>query len=68
MSDADDSVSTIQIKVFLAFLVPYLTTFTLHDIHVEKRVYIEKFHIENIIIFLFNQPAGYPADTAKLQN
>jgi len=58
MPDADDSVTTVQIKVLLTLVVPYLTTFPLHDIHVEERIYIEKFHIENIITLLFNQASG----------
>jgi hypothetical protein len=41
VSDADHSMATIEVKIFLAFLVPYLAALTLYDVHVEERIYIE---------------------------
>jgi hypothetical protein len=33
--DADNSMTTIEIQVFLSFLIPYLATFALHDVDIE---------------------------------
>ena len=44
MSDANHSMSTIKIKIFLSFIVPHMTTFALHNIDIEKRIYGKKIH------------------------
>ena len=41
MSDADHGMATIEVKIFLTILVPYLTALALYDIHVEERIYVE---------------------------
>jgi hypothetical protein len=41
VTDADDSMATIQVQILLTLVVPYLTTFALHNIHVEERIYVE---------------------------
>jgi hypothetical protein len=33
--------AAVQVKILLAFVVPYLTTLALYDVHVEERIYVE---------------------------
>jgi hypothetical protein len=44
MADADYSMTTVEVKVFLTVFVPYVATFSLDNIDVKKGVNIEKFH------------------------
>jgi hypothetical protein len=41
MTYADNGMSTIEVQIFLTFVVPYLTTLSLDNIYVEKGIYIE---------------------------
>ena len=41
MTDADDGMTAIQVKVFLTLVIPYLTTFSLHDVHIEQGIYVK---------------------------
>jgi hypothetical protein len=41
VSDADNGMSAIEVKILLPLVVPYLTALALHDIHVEERIYVE---------------------------
>jgi hypothetical protein len=39
--DTDNGMSAIEIEIFLTLVIPYFTTFALHDVHIEERIYIE---------------------------
>jgi hypothetical protein len=41
VSDTDDGMTAIQVKIFLTILVPDFATFALHDVHVEEGIYVE---------------------------
>jgi hypothetical protein len=41
MPDADHGVPSVEVQILLSFVIPYLTTLALHDIHVEERIYVE---------------------------
>ena len=41
VSDADHSMSAIEVKIFLTFVIPYLATLALYDVYVEERIYVE---------------------------
>jgi hypothetical protein len=37
----DHGVTTIEVKIFLTFVVPYFATLALYDVYVEERIYVE---------------------------
>ena len=41
MSDADDSMTAIEVQVFLTLVIPHLAAFSLDDVDVEERIYIK---------------------------
>ena len=41
MTDADNSMTTLEVQVLLTFVVPDLTTLTFDNIDVKKGIYIE---------------------------
>jgi hypothetical protein len=41
VSDADDGMASVQVQVFLTFIVPYLASFALHNVYVEERINVE---------------------------
>ena len=41
MSDADDSMTAIEVQVFLPPVVPHLAAFSLDDVDIEERIYIK---------------------------
>jgi hypothetical protein len=41
VSYGDDGMTAIQVQIFLTFVIPNLTAFALHNIHVEERIYVE---------------------------
>ena len=41
MTYADNGMSTIEVKIFLTFVVPYLTALSLDNIYIEKGIYVE---------------------------
>ena len=45
MPYANDGMSTVEIEVFGAFIVPDVATFTLDDVDVEERIYWKKIHL-----------------------
>ena len=45
MTDADDSMTTIQVQILLTLVVPNLRSLSFDDIHVEQGIHVEQFHI-----------------------
>ena len=41
MSDGDDGMTAIEVQIFLALVVPYVATLSLHNVHVEQGINIE---------------------------
>jgi hypothetical protein len=41
MANADNGMTAIEIQVFLAFVIPYFASFTLHDVYVEKGINVK---------------------------
>ena len=41
MSDAYHGMAAINVKVFLPLVVPYLASLALHDVYVEKGIYVK---------------------------
>ena len=41
MADADNSMSAIQVEVFLTLFVPHMATFSLDNVNVEKGVNVK---------------------------
>ena len=39
MTDADDGMAAVKVKIFLAFAVPNVAAFALDDVDVEERIY-----------------------------
>ena len=39
--DADDGMTAIQVEILLSFVVPYFTSFSLDDVHVEEWINVE---------------------------
>jgi hypothetical protein len=37
----DYGVTTIEVKIFLTFVIPYFATLALYDVYVEERIYVE---------------------------
>ena len=33
--------TTVEVQVLLALVVPHLAAFALHDVHIEERIYVE---------------------------
>ena len=46
MSDGYDGMSSVEVEVFLSFVVPYVASFAADDVHVEKRIYGEESHMK----------------------
>jgi hypothetical protein len=44
MTDADDGMSAIEVKIFCALFVPYAATLATHDIDGEKGIDVEESH------------------------
>ena len=41
VTDRNNRMTTIQIKVFRTLIIPYMTTFSLDNVYVKKRIYIK---------------------------
>jgi hypothetical protein len=41
MTDADHCMTAIEVKILLSFVVPNLATFSLYDVYIEERIYVE---------------------------
>ena len=42
MPDGDNGVPSVQVKVFLSFVIPHVAGFSLDNVNVKERIYIEK--------------------------
>jgi hypothetical protein len=41
MTDADNSMATVEVEILLAFIVPHFTTFSLYDVYIEQWINVE---------------------------
>ena len=41
VTDADDSMATIQVQILLALVVPNLAAIALHNVDIKKWIYVE---------------------------
>jgi hypothetical protein len=41
MTNADNCMAAIKVKILIALVVPYLTTFSLNDVNIKKGINIE---------------------------
>ena len=41
VTDGDNGMSSIKVKVFLTFVVPYVAAFSFYDVYIEQRIYVE---------------------------
>jgi hypothetical protein len=41
MTDTNDGMTTIEVKIFLTLIIPNLTTLSFYDIHIEQGIYVK---------------------------
>ena len=68
MTYRDNGMTTIEVKIFLTFLIPYMTSLAMINCYIEKWINVKEFHLLFIVFSKFILIASKTDEKPILRN